>query len=358
MKNDTQPPRPASCSEHLCATLDRLGVPRESKWRGLILYMRSIKEYDFLDAAQKELIQKLVVSVLKGKDFSEARFRELVRQNERILHDPWRRKMAATLKETAKLVGEMYQLFGRRRGDVEDLEATTVQAVESGKEIEEVIGNIRTGFRDMLAIMEKDVDILQELSLTDALTGIGNRRAFDQLAGEALETAGRLHDPLSLLMIDIDHFKVFNDEHGHRIGDQALATVGSLLKDFAEDYATKDGVNVTPTRYGGEEFTVVLPGVAKEQAGEMADILRSKIGRYHFVIRDVGGQIVSSGIKIKVSIGVAELLTDCGMAADLAHLVDAADKALYQAKAQGRDRVCLYDPSLSSESLRKKNGRA
>ncbi len=357
MNRDSQPCQPESCSEHLCATLDRLGVPRESKWRGLILYMRSIKEYDFLDAGQKELIQRLVVSVLKGKDFSEARFRELVRQHERILHDPWRRKMSATLKETAKLVAEMYQLLGRRRGDVEDLEATTLQAVESGKDIEEVLEDIRKGFRDMVETMEKDVDVLQELSLTDALTGIGNRRAFDQTAGEALETAGRLHDALSLLMIDIDHFKAFNDEHGHRIGDQALATVGSLLKAFAEESAAKDEVNVTPTRYGGEEFAVILPGVNKEAAGEMAEVLRGKIGGYSFVIRDMSGQVISSGIKIKVSIGVAELLTDCGMAADLAHLVDAADKALYQAKAQGRDRVCLYDPGMA-ETSRRKNGRA
>ncbi len=347
MKNDVPPPRPESCSEHLCSTLDRLGVPRESKWRALILYMRSIKEFDFLDARQKELIQKLVVSVLKDKDFSEAKFRDVVRQNERILHDPWREKMSATLKETARLVGEMYRFIGRRRGDVEDLEAATVQAVESGKAIDEVIGTIRTGFRDMIAGMEKDAGVLQELSFTDALTGIGNRRAFDQVAMEALETAGRLHDPLSLLMIDIDHFKDFNDEHGHRIGDQALATVGSQLKAFAEESLSRDGLNITPARYGGEEFAVILPGVPKDKAGDMAEILRNKIGSYNFVIRDLAGKVISAGIKIKVSIGAAELLSDCGMAADLAHLVDAADKALYQAKASGRDRICLYSSGMS-----------
>jgi diguanylate cyclase (GGDEF)-like protein len=344
MKNDAHGQNlPQVCLEDLCATLNRLGVPRQSKWRGLILYMRSIKEYDFLDASQKELIQKLVVGVLRKKDFSEEMFKEVVRQNERILHDPWRRKVAASLKETAKLVGEMYQLLGRRRDAVDDLESTTVQAVESGKEIDEVLLDIRKGFKDMVEVMEKDVDILQELSLTDPLTGIGNRRAFDQAATEAMETAGRLGEPLSLLMIDIDHFKIFNDEHGHRIGDQALATVGSLLKAFAEEHGAKDGVEITPSRYGGEEFAVVLSGIDREKAADLAELLRDKIGRYNFVIRDVGGQLVTAGVKIKVSIGVAELLTDCGMASDLAHLVDAADKALYQAKAQGRNRVCLYE---------------
>lgn len=347
---------PAFCSEDLCATLNRLGVPRESKWRGLILYMRSIKEYDFLDANQKELIQKLVVNVLREKDFSEAKFKELVRQNEHILHDPWRRKVAVSLKETAKLVGEMYQLMGRRRGAVEDLEQATVQAVESGKEIDEVLLDIRKGFKDMVAVMEKDVDILQELSLTDPLTGIGNRRAFDQAAMEAMETADRLREPLSLLMIDIDHFKLFNDEHGHLIGDQALATVGSLLKKFSEEYGAKDGVDIIPARYGGEEFAVILSGVPKDQAAEMAEILRGKIGRYNFVIRDLSGQVVTAGIKIKVSIGVAELLSDCGMAADLPHLVDAADKALYQAKEEGRNRVCQYDVARSLDAARKRVG--
>ncbi|MEF3696115.1 GGDEF domain-containing protein [Desulfolutivibrio sp.] len=344
MNNDSPSSRlPSFCSENLCGTLDRLGVPRESKWRGLILYMRSIKDYDFLDAEQKELIQKLVVSVLREKDFSETKFSEVVRQNEHILHDPWRRKVAASLKEAAKLVGEMYQIMGRRRGDVEDLEAATVQAVESGKELDEVLSDIRKGFHDMVADMEKDVDILQELSLTDPLTGIGNRRAFDQAAVEAMETAGRLREPLGLLMIDIDHFKQFNDEHGHRIGDQALATVGSLLKGLTEEHEA--GQNILPTRYGGEEFAVILSGFSKTQAGDLAEIIRGKIGRYHFVIRDLAGQMITAGIKIEVSIGVAELLQDCGMAADLAHLVEAADRALYQAKNQGRNRVCLYDPS-------------
>jgi diguanylate cyclase (GGDEF)-like protein len=305
--------------------------------------MRSIKEYDFLDANQKELIQKLVMDVLREKDFSEEKFHDVLRLNERILHDPWRRKVTAGLKETAKLVGEMYQLLGRRREAVEDLETATVQAVESGKEIDEVLIDIRKGFRDMVTAMERDVDVLQELSLTDALTGIGNRRAFDRAATEAMETADRLHRSLSLLMIDIDHFKKFNVEHGHRIGDQALATVGSLLKKFAEEYGARNDMEVTPARYGGEEFAVILSGVAKDEAADMAEILRGRIGRYNFVIRDLSGQVITAGIKIKVSIGVAELLSDCGMAADLAHLVDAADKALYRAKEEGRNRVCRFE---------------
>lgn len=357
MTNDSPSSRaPAFCSEDLCGTLDRLGVPRESKWRGLILYMRSIKDYDFLDATQKELIQQLVVNVLREKDFSEATFKEVVRQNEHILHDPWRRKVAASLKEAAKLAGEMYQIMGRRRGDVADLEAATVQAVESGKELDEVLSDIRKGFHDMVADMEKDVDVLQELSLTDPLTGIGNRRAFDQTAVEAMEMAERLREPLALLMIDIDHFKHFNDEHGHRIGDQALATVGSLLKGLAEEYGTGPGQAITPTRYGGEEFAVILSGFSKTQAGDLAEIARGRIGRYHFVIRDLSGEVITSGIKLKVSIGVAELLQDCGMAADLAHLVEAADRALYQAKAQGRNRVCLFDPAWVADGVGKKTG--
>lgn len=358
MNNDSPSSRgPEMCSEHLCGTLDRLGVPRESKWRGLILYMRSIKDYDFLDAHQKELIQRLVVSVLREKDFSEDKFKAVVRQNEHILHDPWRRKVSASLKETARLVVEMYQILGRRRGDVEDLEAATVQAVESGKELDEVLADIRKGFTEMVTVMERDVDVLQELSLTDPLTGIGNRRAFDQAATEAMTLAGRLREPLSLLMIDIDHFKLFNDEHGHRIGDQALASVGSLLKGFAEDSDKEKGVAITPTRYGGEEFAVILSGVTKEHAGDMAEIIREKVGRYNFVIRDLSGQVITAGIKIKVSIGVAELLQDCGMAAELAHLVEAADRALYQAKNQGRNRVCLYDPAWVMDGGGRKAGQ-
>jgi len=335
----------SQCLGPICGALDKLGVPRESKWRALILYMRSIKDFDFLDGEQKGRIQDLVVRVLKDKDFSEDRFGKIILENERILFDPWRKNIEQAVRETASLVDEFQRAFTQRRGDVQTLETTAVEAVESGDDITSVVTKIKKGFRQVAQAMIKDSEDLVALSMTDALTRIGNRRAFDRFVENAVTSSIKKDAPLSLVMLDIDHFKNFNDEFGHLIGDQALATVASILKAFSEDMGSMEGKTLFPARFGGEEFMVVAPGVGKLEAGDMAEILRQRIGRYNFIIRNLEGEIVSSGVQLKVSLGVAELADDCAKP-EAARLVEAADKALYEAKRSGRDRVCLSSPAL------------
>lgn len=344
MPKDQDPaklPPPAACSESVCAMLDRVGVPRDSKWRGLILYMRSIKSYDFLDNEQKEQFQALVMEVLRARDFSDDKFREVIKANERILSAPWNRVITRTLTETAALVQEFQDTLFRHKGGVQKLADVTVETVETGGDVERMLGTIRRGFQEMVTMIEEDAEKMVALSLTDALTSIANRRAFDEYIARAVGTAVKERRRLSLFMCDIDHFKRFNDEHGHRIGDQALVVVGSILRGFAEEMKQLEDRDIFPARYGGEEFAVTLLDVEKDEAEELADIIRRKIERYNFVIRDPDGQILAAGIKINVSIGVAELLTDCPTP-DIAHLVDAADKALYLAKSSGRNQVRSY----------------
>ena len=330
-----------NCADPICAMLDRVGVPRDSKWRGLILYMRGIKDYDFLDNEQKGQFQTLVMDVLRARDFSEAKFRELIKANERILSAPWNRALNRTLQETASLVREFQDALYRHKGGVQHLEQVTVGAVESGGDIERMLGTIRRGFQEMVAVMEQDAARMAAMSLTDALTGVANRRAFDEHMADAVEKAVRDGRPLALFMCDIDHFKRFNDEHGHRIGDQALVVVGSILKGFAEEMRQFENRDILCARYGGEEFAVALADVGKKEAEELADIVRRKIERYNFVIRDPDGNIIVSNVKVQVSIGVAELLEDCP-SPNIEHLVDAADKALYLAKSSGRNQVRSY----------------
>ena len=346
MNKDWQRNKPAqgvpACSDAVCAMLDRVGVPRNSKWRGLILYMRGIKDYDFLDNEQKEQIQALVMEVLKARDFSDDKFREVIKTNERILSAPWNRALTRTLQETASLVQEFQETLFRHKGGVQKLENVTVEAVETGGDVERMLGTIRRGFREMASMIEVDAEKMVAMSLTDALTGIHNRRAFDSHIGKAVDHAVAEGKPLSLFMCDIDFFKRFNDEHGHRIGDQALVVVGSILKGFAEEIKQLEDRDIFPARYGGEEFAVSLADIGKNEAEELAEIIRRKIERYNFVIRDPDGQILVGGIKINVSIGVAELLADCP-SPNVDHLVDAADKALYVAKSSGRNQVRAYE---------------
>jgi diguanylate cyclase (GGDEF)-like protein len=170
---------------------------------------------------------------------------------------------------------------------------------------------------------------LEELATTDALTGLRNRRKFDQTIENEWQRALRHRTPLSLLMIDADHFKAYNDTHGHQAGDQVLVGIAICISDSvrrAGDCAA---------RYGGEEFAVLLPGLAAADAMNVAETIRQKVLVWS------GEDNVST-----VSVGAASVTPTAAM--DWAMLVQAADKALYAAKAAGRNRCVLAaSPALS-----------
>ncbi len=163
---------------------------------------------------------------------------------------------------------------------------------------------------------------LRELSRTDALTQIGNRRLFDDSLPRFIQDAQQKKQPLSLLVIDIDHFKQFNDRHGHACGDQAIRFLAQMLRHIARRPALA-------CRYGGEEFVLVLPNSTAAQAMIVAERLRSGVAN------EQRGEL-----SFTISIGVAELseLDDQSTAA----LFSAADMALYASKHAGRNVVTHY----------------
>ena len=169
---------------------------------------------------------------------------------------------------------------------------------------------------------------LEELASTDALTGLKNRRKFDATIESEWRRATRYAMPISLLMIDADHFKAFNDRFGHQAGDQLLLGVAICITDSvrrAGDCAA---------RYGGEEFAVLLPGQAAADAMQVAETIRLKVQEW------------SDGERATVSIGVASVTPVAPM--DWPGLVSSADKALYAAKAAGRNRcIAATVPPLS-----------
>lgn len=158
----------------------------------------------------------------------------------------------------------------------------------------------------------------------DGLTHVHNRRAFDERLVEELRRHQRYRHPMTLLMLDIDHFKRINDTYGHLVGDHVLREVGRLLSE------TLRSTDFT-ARYGGEEFVIILPQTGEEQAHVLAERLRSLIADARFVH---AGQTFS----ITVSIGTASLLP--GALTKRKDLLEKADKALYQAKSMGRNQVC------------------
>lgn len=161
---------------------------------------------------------------------------------------------------------------------------------------------------------------LEQMVRTDALTGLGNRRLFNERMRQEWKLSQRLEFPVALLMIDIDHFKQVNDEHGHAAGDEVLRHIGALL-----EHSTRG--SDTCVRYGGEEFAVILPATSQNQADHLAKVLREEIAA-----APCGHQ------KITVSIGVAA--STAGNKGDtFEQLIARADAALYTAKAAGRNRV-------------------
>jgi len=170
---------------------------------------------------------------------------------------------------------------------------------------------------------------MQEQARTDALTGLNNRRTFDALLADELARAQRFNRPVSLLMLDIDHFKRVNDTYGHQAGDVVLKVLGELLGRQARAI---DRV----CRYGGEEITVILPETGFEIAAKVAERLRAAVEAHPF---DING---GAPLRITVSIGVASFPAH---ADSVQTLVVAADAAMYAAKAGGRNRVVRYEPA-------------
>jgi diguanylate cyclase (GGDEF)-like protein/PAS domain S-box-containing protein len=164
-----------------------------------------------------------------------------------------------------------------------------------------------------------------QLAVTDPLTGLANRRIFQERLAEEIRRARRYGRPLSLIMADLDHFKVYNDTHGHPAGDVILQQVADIMR-----------ANVRETdlvaRYGGEEFVMILPETDKAGATKLAEKIRHAVSAYPFPHEDS-----QPGGRLTISLGVATFPEDL---VETDGLIEHADRALYLAKQSGRNRVC------------------
>jgi diguanylate cyclase (GGDEF)-like protein len=176
------------------------------------------------------------------------------------------------------------------------------------------------------ALMMRELSVaraeLARISGTDQLTGLLNRRGFDQAAEAALTKARDANLPSTVLMCDIDRFKAINDQFGHEFGDKVLIAISEVLRSFAKRR------RMLVARHGGEEFAILMTGVPKERAAQYAEELRQACAA-----KEISNEETSACVTI--SIGLA----GCPGEMDLAKVIRLADQALYAAKHRGRNRV-------------------
>ncbi|MCL1885060.1 MAG: diguanylate cyclase [Defluviitaleaceae bacterium] len=229
------------------------------------------------------------------------------------------------LKEGEKTMNIPVIFITGNEGKGEEAKALTSGAVDYIRKpvIPEIV-TLRVGVHMQLI---NNMRIIQRFSLTDGLTGVNNRRCFDQQFESEWNRAARNSSPISMLMLDIDHFKKFNDTHGHLNGDHALKTFASILTSTIQrgsDYVF---------RWGGEEFAIILPETPQDGAICVAEKVRQNVAATPIVMG-------KDSVRITISVGVASIIPEPATfpwaAADFC---EGLDKALYRAKSRGRNRV-------------------
>jgi len=193
----------------------------------------------------------------------------------------------------------------------------------------ELVARVASGMRilkleEQLMLAHQQMEIL---AMRDGLTGLLNRRAIEEYAEAEFNLTLRKERVLSVIMLDIDHFKNINDRFGHNCGDHTLQQVAKILK---EDLRIYDRIG----RWGGEEFILILPDTQLMDAAKVAERVRVRTAKMEISFEN--GEIFS----VQVSLGVA---STAGQFSSLTKLIDAADQALYQAKQTGRNRVCVFE---------------
>jgi diguanylate cyclase len=251
-------------------------------------------------------------------------------------------RLLSGMAESAALAGDQTARFGsslsKLSAELGDAEATPLlQEVLSGtRDMHQAVLRLQqrlTESRREIAMLRDEVRRARHESLVDGLTGLANRRAFDQRLAVCLATADatQVSDsaPPCLLLSDIDHFKRINDRYGHAFGDQVLQAVAQVL----QRHVPAAGL---AARIGGEEFALLLPAAPLEVAQDLAERLRATIAASR-IRRQGDGEGGEGGERVTLSLGVAPYRHGDSARA----FVDRADRALYASKSAGRDRVTV-----------------
>lgn len=301
--------------------------------------------YASLDGTRPELAQELARTVEKEGGLSQGMVDALYDRQFSAGEDGEVLRKAAdkienSLGEVLGLLDEAGKDAGKYGQSLAGLGAD-LEGAPAAEDVRAVVGQILAATQDMSAraqgletrlkasvaevtALKRDLEDTRVEATTDALTGIGNRKHFEQRLKAAMAEADVEKAPLSLLLFDVDFFKHFNDTYGHQLGDEVLRLIGRELKNNIKG---RD----TAARYGGEEFAVVLPVTTLPNALKVAEQIRSQVERRR-VVRSATGEVLAA---ITLSVGVAAYRHGEPVTA----LIERADAALYAAKHAGRNQV-------------------
>jgi diguanylate cyclase (GGDEF)-like protein len=289
------------------------------------IYKRNLEDVENIKAQCRQLennISSTATLYELTKQISESlnkeeiinRFREFLRQHFQFQDC----KVVSSRKDAKELQDEGYILSDLK----EDLGFLAIRGLSSEAQPS---FSILANQLSLVLKQAKLYTIIQELAITDSLTGVFVRRHILDRLKEELNRSARLNLSLSFIMLDIDRFKDYNDKFGHLVGDVLLKEVSRLTKEHIRQI---DLVG----RYGGEEFSIVLPDTNKADAGFVAERIRTSIAEYTFKAYD-------ETLNLTVSLGVSSFPEDAKVVGEL---IEKADSALYRAKQSGRNKVCLF----------------
>ncbi len=305
--------------------------------------------FAYYSQSHSEVVRSIDIMVSQNFDLTMDRCKEL---HKRLLNSD---KNKETLAKAEQIVGETLsdvgEIFDTVKTSNEDISGSMnsinseISSAVGPEELKALLLNIMSETQKMVSEnqtlekkletssskmqqLKQEMEAVREEAYIDSLTGIPNRKKFDLEIEELVAESRDAKEPISLIFMDIDHFKSFNDAYGHQIGDQVLRLVARSLKESlkGQDFAC---------RYGGEEFVIILPKTNQDGTAKIANILRESIKGKEIRNRKTGENLT----RVTISSGVAELRAE----EEIAAWVERADKALYQAKRKGRDCVIISE---------------
>jgi diguanylate cyclase (GGDEF)-like protein len=337
-------------TKELFRLLKESGIDDDPDWMAVVLFIRNLlpRLTIYTDEKKAEIQQEVRDQLLTG-DFSEKRFEAILAMLEMyIMQNIGTLELEAALtsekRSASQLVNEMAVIISSMQGVNErqadrlgTFEEDTVDIIQSGSKRSMIVSGVRGMFQELIQEFETEASELnakasyfeRTANFDPLLSELYNRRAFDDYTEEAVKGRRQGDPPLSMMMIDVDHFKKVNDTYGHQTGDDVLRALARIISAHASHYSG------FAARYGGEELVLVMNNMNLDTAAIKAEAIRYDVQNYGFRARE-NGRFSDDTLQFTVSIGVAQWQE--GWSAS--KLIDAADTALYQAKNSGRNRVC------------------